>query len=266
MPAAVYYLPDAPSSILPNIQATLRALHARLHHSRFTLEHRLFRSTPGPSTAPALLHILTLAHRSHTHLYAHPSDSSNTSGNRNSSDSGGGHNNRASGNIIAIPTTHANEYRDLLVGKMSGLWAPRSALSVAGGEVWSLGSADADGDVDAAAYVMRIGEVRTLGTNAQPRGVIIVVEEGIGIEGDEDEEDEAWDIDVQGGGPGGEEEEEMGKKVEVAAAASLMGLREVWEKIGVKGAKETVGRFARGERRREEAEVRMWCEVLKLRN
>ena len=250
---------------------------------RWSLEHRLLRAPPPPqpaaaaSTDPKLLphqHILSLSHHpGKTYLYIPANTTTNAAtsvagagsgtGSASGAASGAGASGGATpGPVVAIPAAQAEPFVALLTSKQSALWTHRQTHSVRDGAAFQVGEC-----------IVRAGEVRMPrpGSGGQHlvQGVVVCIETELlgGEEGEEDAEVAVEGDVVMGEGDGDGGEKGMGVEAMREARETIRGL---WKDLGVEGGKEGVkevmSNYAGAEEEQARwAEVRMWCEVLRLR-
>lgn len=131
---------------------------------------------------------------------------------------------------MAIPAHQNDAFLQLLLGKLGALWAPRAAVQVPVGIGYDLGD-----------FTVRLGELKAVGAQAVSRGFVVCIA-AVGEIGQGDEEPPA-----------------VMDEAAVADAQELV--REVWSGLGVEGAREAITRDP-GD---ADGEVKLWCEVLRLR-
>lgn len=129
--------------------------------------------------------------------------------------------------MIAVPAGQRDGLRALVESKMAGLWTARARLAVLGGAVYEAGE-----------FVVRVGELRQVGgAQSAVRAVVACVQRG-----------------GEGDGMALAEEDTQKQKEAV---------RTFWKSFGFESAKEyfyipTADDDGFGE-------IRLWCEVLRLR-
>ena len=160
--------------------------------------------------------------------------------------------------MVAIPAAQAEPFAALLTSKQSALWTHRQTHSVRDGATFQVGEC-----------VVRAGEVRMprLGSGGQhvAQGVVVCIETKLQGSGEGEGEDAEVAVEGDGDGDGGEK----GVSVEAMREARET-IRGLWKNLGVEGGKEGVkevmSNYAGAEEEQARwAEVRMWCEVLRLR-
>lgn len=165
--------------------------------------------------------------------------------------------------MVAIPAAQAEPFVALLTSKQSALWTHRQTHSVRDGAAFQVGEC-----------VVRAGEVRMPrpGSGGQhvAQGVVVCIEMEL-LESEEGEGEDA-EVAVEGDVVMGERDGDGGEKgvgVEAMREARET-IRGLWKDLGFEGGKEGVKEVMSNytgakEEQARWAEVRMWCEVLRLR-
>lgn len=169
--------------------------------SRWTIEHRLFRSVTRPEQGYRYLQVLALSHhpgRSYVAI-TRTNAASQTRVGTPASSQNGAESSSEPATIASIPPGAESEgFVQLISSKFGPIWTPRKALGVMSGLAFEVGE-----------YCVRVAEVRQgSGSSQIIKGVVVEVEWRGGEEGD-------W-----------EEAEVM--------------IRAFWEGMGVKGAREVL--------------------------
>ncbi|KZM23524.1 uncharacterized protein EKO05_0011263 [Ascochyta rabiei] len=249
--SGLYFIPtstNSPADSSTTLNALIPALESAFHTlSRTTpwsLTYRLFRDTPPrsdpssdtPSYAHTYQHFLTLSSLSQNRAYVHLAPPPS----------------RGPGTVAALPAQQSEAQALLLRNQLAALWSPRHTLSVQNGATYAGGL-----------FTVQIGELRALregqsGGVSSP-GVLVCISTVAGIE--------EGVAEGNGAAHGAAAEED-----EVDFGFAQATIREFWEKL--KEGRD-LGRSevkavlmvpkGRGLGEEEEAAVRMWCEVLRLR-
>jgi len=143
--------------------------------------------------------------------------------------------------VIAIPASQRDQFFGLITTTMGALWTPRMPLQVQNGPAFDTGE-----------YMVRMGELKQSGAQQVVRGVLVCIqsnpssgENGEGVVKTKVEDSTAQEQDV-------------------SAKTRQDELRDFWKKFGiVEGAKEVFCTSQPGDD--GFAEVRLWCNVLRLR-
>ncbi|KAI9800027.1 MAG: hypothetical protein M1833_003556 [Piccolia ochrophora] len=263
----LYFLPDAPSPItLQSLIDRLTKTYSPTPLQRWTLDHRLFRSTTTSSSTtspsdrpppPRFLQVLSLSYhpnKSYVCISSSPPPPQTTSSSTATATP-------PPPTIIAVPSpSSTEELIQLLTLKMGPLWTSRQTLVVSGGASFEMED-----------MRVRIGEVKQggsgVGTGGGPgaggsqigRGVAVEVEVGIERGGREEDGGEDDEEDVQ------EETEDKGKLEEVDWVAGEEAIRAIWEGLGLSGGRAFIK--VEGVDGVETGLVGglQWCELLRLR-
>ena len=230
--ARLYFIPDTVSSsaatLLPTILDRLAKNHNPSPLPRWSLEHRLMRSTVAPSSSstsssvpPAVryLQLLTVSHlpgRSFVNVspaQAQPTSQTGTV---------------PAGNMVAIPAgPQTDEFSHFLTAKLAPLWTSRQTLLVQNGFGFEMED-----------YRVRIGEVKQAQAAQAPRGVVVEVE---------------WLGDGDDGASGGETGE--------------MAVQAFWDALELQGGRKYIkvpGAGGNGKAKSSDL-ARQYCELLRLR-
>lgn len=207
------------------------------------LEHRLLRSadtpnTSDPKTQPRHQEILTLLHRPGKAFVAidgqpsavqKPNGAGRTEGDKAA---------KIGDSVIAIPAQQRDEFYRMVANKMAALWTPRMMLGIQNGMAYDTGE-----------YIVRMGELKQVTSQNTNRALIVCIQSH--------------------GGPGQETEPtqkpeaETGAKEEQERQLRKEAVQKFWKTFGIEGAKEAYHVSKPGDDEFEE--IRLWCDVLRLR-
>ncbi|KAF2003171.1 hypothetical protein P154DRAFT_618160 [Amniculicola lignicola CBS 123094] len=296
--SGLYYIPatspELSTALLNNLVSSLESHFAHpVRLGLWALHHRLLRSVPPParSNAPPVheptsyIHILQLSYLSTARVHCYIQPSVHPAGSQTpllKPDAGPpvqgqsglpvpsqniAPGSKGSGTMIAIPASQSEAHTGLLVNQFSPLWAFRHALSVQNGITFGIGQ-----------FTVHIGELRSLRGRdmATAPGVGVVVCITTNTSGQDvwasgvDEEGEDGYEELGGTGSG---ENGMAEVEEVVDFKDMQtDIRNVWGlvKDGVELGRGEVRDMMMAEEtlpagKGNEATVRMWCEVLRLR-
>ena len=214
---------------------------------RWQLEHRLLRSTDAPATTdpkaqPRCQDFLTLSHHGGRAFVA--IDGAAPTSSSNSTDTGTSAGARIADAVIAVPVTQRDALFALVENKMAALWTTRMRLGVPSG-----------GAYDAGAYVVRLGELKQMAAQATMRAIVACVQSAASeVSGGAS----ATTATAKSNGDAANGADEQGNNMKTKEA-----VRSFWKSFGVDGAKEYF--YIPTENDDGFGEVRLWCEVLRLR-
>ncbi|OCK82907.1 hypothetical protein K432DRAFT_380014 [Lepidopterella palustris CBS 459.81] len=253
--SGLYFVPNHPStpttaSSYTNLVSTFQTTYPTATPlPRWSLDHRLFRSAPTAPTdtttdpKPAQFqHFLSLTyHPEKSYICHHPPSAKANSASESL--------------IIAIPYAQGDTYLTLLTTKLSALWTRGSALQVKQGVTFSIGD-----------FIVRFGELKLLragigsGGQGATQGTVVMIQTSALTSMDEEGDTQSDTVMT--------EEQEAAEREEAEKEAQEL-IRALWTELagrGREGVKEVMSRFeGTGQERERWAEVRIWCEVLKLR-
>ncbi len=244
---------------------------------RWTLDHRLLRSTPATvedKTRPRFVQLLTVSSLRAGSTFVSVSALRQSQHQQQSQQKGTAQDSDAQPMVIAIPTQQTEAYYGLLAAKFGALWTARPGLHVLNGVTYNVGE-----------FVVRLGELRQPGTGQTGvRGIVVSVEvaespetqreaAGRGMKGEapgegensgasgsrnEVEERDAGALHADGEGGKSDYEERLEE--------SRKAIRDVWNLFEVEGAREAwSGSSASTGWERTVEQVRTWCEALRFR-
>jgi hypothetical protein len=202
------------------------------------LEHRLLRAADAPTTSdsktqPRYLEILTLLHRPGKAFVAIDGPSAVEKPN------GAGEKAVKIGDsVIAIPAQQRDEFYRMIVNKMAALWTPRMMLGIQNGMAYDIGE-----------YIVRMGELKQVTAQNTTRALIVCIQSNAGP-GQETKLTQRPDADT-----GAKEEQEWQLRKEE--------VQKFWKTFGIEGAREAYYVSKLGDDEFEE--IRLWCDVLRLR-
>jgi len=143
--------------------------------------------------------------------------------------------------VITIPLSQRDQFYDLIKTKMGALWTPRMTLQVLNGAAFEAGD-----------YIVRMGELKQVGSQQIIRGVVVCIQSKPSPEQDNETVDK---MKVDDSTTHGQDESTKVRRDAV---------RDFWKKFGVvEGTKEAFCASQPGDD--GFAEVRLWCSVLRLR-
>lgn len=252
-PTTVLYLIQEPIAVRDKTKSDLTDRLLRAYDPNpigtWTLDHRLFRSTPRGDESDKEVryqHLLqlNLEHRRgidrakvcFTGAPQGPAPGQNQ--NQTPTPAGDAAPTDVPGDdvtVSSIPTRDLSNYSHLLSTKLTALWTPRAALFVPNGSSFAVGTA-------AGAFVVRIGELRQR-QGGIFRGVIVGIESSDTYDNATD--DDATIRDAEADDVSEEEELEIGL---------IEGL---WKTFGVEGARQK-----KGKGRTEDVVTWQWCSLL----
>ena len=143
---------------------------------------------------------------------------------------------------VAIPNGQTESFLQLVFAKLGGLWTPRPPLQVLG-SVYDLG------DVS-----IRVGELRQLGSQTAPKGLILMIEE----EENTSERDKETSADRASA--------TTAKVANGEFSTARDKLQGIWNRLHIEGAKEFVREGTRDADAAKFDEAQLFCEALRLRS
>ncbi|EON64449.1 hypothetical protein W97_03680 [Coniosporium apollinis CBS 100218] len=201
----------------------------------WTLDHRLLRSTPSSIDFQGpwrYQHLLRLGHDP-SKTFVHVADPSNTE-------------DPARNATIAIPFDQQSAFANLLTSKYAALWTPKQTVQVQNGHAYAVGE-----------FIIRLGELRLVGVQQRHLGVIVSIQETVAPDNDEPKENGEL------AGPRADPDPDQ---------LNGEGLRQVqddiedlWKQFGISSAKELSNERPDGSRGGLFEDIRLWCELLRLR-
>jgi hypothetical protein len=242
---------------LAQIQHTVqRVLRAEQIPHRWILEHKLFRSTATnptgsqPQSEPVRYHhLINLSHiPGKTFLYITDPINPATGAvveQKNAKVAS------PEAVVVAIPANQSDGFAQLLMYKLSALWTPRLSHTLHGGSMYTYGE-----------FTIRIGDIRSSGPQGQSKGVIVCISQQVP---DTDDSEDATD-GLKNSTVELDADETNGTNDGEALEIQYKIIREVWERLKIPGAKETVIKtLGRSKQERNFAEVKMWGDLLRFR-
>lgn len=208
------------------------------------LEHRLLRAadaptTGDPKTQPRYQEILTLSHRPGKAFVAVDGESSVVGKPNGMGRANGDKALNIGDSVIAIPIQQRDDFYRMIVNKMAALWTPRMMLGIQNGAAYDTGD-----------YIVRMGELKQMTTQNTTRALIVCIhshaEPGQGT-----------------AKPAGKPNAETGAEEEQERQLKKEAVRRFWRTFGIEGAKEAHHVSKPGDDEFEE--IRLWCDVLRLR-
>jgi hypothetical protein len=235
------------SSAFQTIDSTLQTKYSATPLPRWSLEHRLSHSTstsPGDEKPADYHHVLNLSYYpGKTYLHTHSHWDIAEPRPHNPKDV-----------VVAIPSSQSESFVKLLNTKLSAMWTQKQALVVRDGLAFALGE-----------LVVRVGELRSArGVGGSPptlQGVVVCIESRAEDPGSQDN----MNMDKgKGVTPPKQETEQTVRDVQEM-------IKDLWRNLDVQGRKEGIKQAfsSYGGESEVEAvhwEVRMWCEILRLRS
>ncbi|KAF2498009.1 hypothetical protein BU16DRAFT_525578 [Lophium mytilinum] len=248
--SGLYFVAEQPSSssasgssAFQNIVSAIQLNFIATPLPNWHLAHHLSLSTPatsGDTNPPAYHHALSLTyHPGKTFLHIHPQPVPGVPTKPGPDNV-----------VVAIPATQAESFNNLLATKLSALWTPKHSLNIRDGHAYRIGE-----------MVIRVGEVRAAkGVGGNPpalHGVVVCIESRVG---DANTSDDDYAPAVP-------------SKADVSEGVMAVHemIRGLWNDLEVpvgrkEGVKMALGQYeGLGEEHAAEAEVRMWCQILRLR-
>ncbi|KAJ4363653.1 hypothetical protein N0V83_009949 [Neocucurbitaria cava] len=276
--SGLYYIPN-PSTNLENSLATVKSLIQSIEdtfqtasrQTPWTLSYRAFRDTLPPNYTPPTDE--KGSPKPYPHTYQHLLHHSSYGATRTyiciqSPPSAAGE--HAKGTVTAIPAQQQDSYASLIRHQQAALWSPRHVLSVQGGAAYTTGGM----------FDIQVGELRASREGPQAQsgvvqspGVIVCISTLVGSAEEASSTSNSQKPGQNGtaaNGNGDDEGYAEGPDFDYAQAV----IRECWKKIkeGVDLGRSEVREVMMAAReevhgglREQEAAVRAWCEVLKLR-
>ncbi|KAF2806218.1 uncharacterized protein BDZ99DRAFT_465866 [Mytilinidion resinicola] len=260
----LYYVAgQPPSSSAPGsstFQEVVSAIHKRYTKARplppWNLAHNLSRSTPATSDDPtprAYHHALNLSfHPGKTFLYIHPPPIPGVPMRPGPGNA-----------VVAIPATQTESFNNLLSTKFSALWTPKQSLSIRDGHAYGIGE-----------LIIRVGEVKSAkGVGGNPpalHGVVVYIGNHVG---DPNAADGKFASTISSDRKVEDAAKAVSSEEEVKEAVTFVQemIKEVWKGLEVAGGlkephKEKFVQYeGQDEWEAAEMEVRMWCDILRLR-
>jgi hypothetical protein len=140
--------------------------------------------------------------------------------------------------VVTTPNEHFEALYALLTARFTALWTPRARQRI-DGTAYTVGE-----------FTVRLGELRQVGGPPTPRGVICYIQADSGIA----------DKETKDATP---ETPEQTKREDETTRAAMESL---WDRIGYPGAKEpSIPDATDGATTDGFNDIRMWCDLLKLR-